>query len=81
MLELQFEPSSPKMEFENLNFTRNEEVENSLEELNTYQLTTNIHHKFLSIFKTSVDKLVKKPDLKNLEKLLEVLFLMIYGII
>lgn len=73
MLELQFDKNaSPKMEFENERFPNSENTDNSLDDFRVDQLAMNVHANFTAIFKGAFEKLVKKPDLKNLEKLLEV---------
>ena len=77
MLELQFDDKSPKFDLENSMFVtvENDDVtENTMEEMKKQQISMNIHNQFQSIFKGSFEKLLKKPDVKNLEKLLEVFF-------
>ena len=79
MLELKFDDNSPsnRMDVENPSgFLSSEDNNNddnsSMEELKKSQNSMNIHNQFQSIFKFSFEKLVKRPDIKNLEKLLEV---------
>jgi hypothetical protein len=75
MLELQFDDNSPKMDLENTAFITiddNDMKENNMEDVKKHQISMNIHNQFQTIFKSSFERLLKKPDVKSLEKLLEV---------
>ncbi len=74
MIELKFEENSARMDLENNGFLSEESEikESSIEDAKKNQFSMNIHNQFPVIFKNSFEKMIKKPDIKNFERLFEV---------